>query len=1100
VPRRLTRLALVCVPCLVVALAPVIADAAASYWVDGANPNCSDFGTGTASTPFCTINGAAKKAVNAGDLVQVQPGTYREQVTVAGSGTSGADITFQAVAPGVTVVGTSDLSDVVGWASTSTTAWSRPYAPSSPPRQVFLDGNRLATASSSSTTTPNSFFYDSIAKVLYVDVGGANPADGHAVEAGAQTYGFFLNGKSHVVVDGFATRGQNSNGIKIFAGSDITVHGVTATQAGVTGLLVDSSTGGNVRLDGDTVSDSLSVGIRLLSSSGNTLTGNISHDNGFHGISLQYSPDNTVRGNTAYNNVKPDVRSANGIDVELNSTGVTVSGNRTYDNQDSGIQVFNGSDNSTVSRNVSYRNGDHGVDVLNSSGVRVIGNTSYGNEKDGVSLEGASVNATIADNVFVDNGLTTKEFDVFVDAAAVSGTTLDLDLIWNSAAGTAVKYNLVLYPTLTDFKAAGTGQEIRGVGANTKFHAAASGDFRLDAGSPAIDAADASVAGFAANDFTGQPPVNDPLVTDTGAGSPAYADLGAYEYRGPVAQLTVNPASGKAPLSVTADASGSTSLGAPIVSYAVNCGNGTTFGPGPSATAPCSYAIAGPYTVTATVTDGAGFTDRASAQVTATDAPPTARLTASPQGGYVPQVVTLDASNSTDADGTPIKTYRFDCGNGTVSTSQSLPLFDCNYASGGTFTAQVTVTDTAGLAATTTTSVLVKPPVVLPPGGALHAVTPSRILDTRTGNGAPKSPVPPDGAVSLQVTGRGGVSADGVIAVVLNITVTQPTSGGYLTVYPAGAARPASSNLNFGAGQTVPNLVNVAVGSGGRIVIENHSAGWLHVIGDVSGWFATPAASTGPDGRYNAITPFRLLDTRQTAPIHQGQVLRLQVTGRSSGGSAIPASGVSAVVLNVTITGPTTTSFVAVYPTQVSRPNTSTENFVRGQTIANRTIVPVGPDGAVNIYNSNGTTQVVVDVSGWYTNASSTAGGATFVPLPVPRRLADSRPGGPPPDSPWGPNMTRSVAVAGQSGVPLTNSINPPTAVVANITATNADTGSYLTVFPGGTRPLTSDLNFGPGHATANLTVARLAADGSISVDNRAGRVDVIVDVFGWYA
>jgi hypothetical protein len=30
--------------------------------------------------------------------------------------------------------------------------------------------------------------------------------------------------------------------------------------------------------------------------------------------------------------------------------------------------------------------------------------------------------------------------------------------------------------------------------------------------------------------------------------------------------------------------------------------------------------------------------------------------------------------------------------------------------------------------------------------------------------------------------------------------------------------------------------------------------------------------------------------------------------------------------------------------------------------------------------------------------------------------------------------------------------------------------------------------------------VARLAADGSISVDNRAGRVDVIVDVFGWYA
>ena len=49
--------------------------------------------------------------------------------------------------------------------------------------------------------------------------------------------------------------GQNSNGVRVTAAaSDVTVHGVTATQAGVNGLLVDASTGGNVLLDSNTVS------------------------------------------------------------------------------------------------------------------------------------------------------------------------------------------------------------------------------------------------------------------------------------------------------------------------------------------------------------------------------------------------------------------------------------------------------------------------------------------------------------------------------------------------------------------------------------------------------------------------------------------------------------------------------------------------------------------------------------------------------------------------------------------------------------------------------------------------------------------------------
>jgi hypothetical protein len=102
------------------------------------------------------------------------------------------------------------------------------------------------------------------------------------------------------------------------------------------------------------------------------------------------------------------------------------------------------------------------------------------------------------------------------------------------------------------------------------------------------------------------------------------------------------------------------------------------------------------------------------------------------------------------------------------------------------------------------------------PGG-FTPLSVSRLLDTRTGVGAPKAPVAAGGTVHLQVTGPGGVPASGVSAVVLNLTVTAPTRPGYLTVYGDGAARPTVSNLSFVAAQTVPNLVIALVGAGGKV-------------------------------------------------------------------------------------------------------------------------------------------------------------------------------------------------------------------------------------------------------------------------------------------
>ncbi|WP_206665808.1 hypothetical protein, partial [Pedococcus bigeumensis] len=104
--------------------------------------------------------------------------------------------------------------------------------------------------------------------------------------------------------------------------------------------------------------------------------------------------------------------------------------------------------------------------------------------------------------------------------------------------------------------------------------------------------------------------------------------------------------------------------------------------------------------------------------------------------------------------------------------------------------------------------------------GSYVSLAPARVLDTRTNLGG-TGPVAAHGTVHLQVAGRGGVPASGVSAVVVNVTVTAAKSAGFLTVYPDGSTMPTASNLNFAAGQTIPNLVIAKVGANGRIALTN---------------------------------------------------------------------------------------------------------------------------------------------------------------------------------------------------------------------------------------------------------------------------------------
>jgi hypothetical protein len=359
------------------------------------------------------------------------------------------------------------------------------------------------------------------------------------------------------------------------------------------------------------------------------------------------------------------------------------------------------------------------------------------------------------------------------------------------------------------------------------------------------------------------------------------------------------------------------------------------------------------------------------------------------------------------------------------------------------------------------------------------------------------------GTMTVQITGQGGVPSTGVSAVILNVTVTGTSAASFLTIYPAGVPRPLSSNLNWVAGRTAANLAEVAVGSNGQVKVYN-GAGSTHVVFDVAGYVSIPSGTPGTDGLYNPVVPNRILDTRTgnggySVAVGPGQTINLQVTGRP--GSGVPATGVSAVVLNVTATGATASSYLTVYPMGASLPQASNLNFVAGQTVPNRVIVKVGSNpqvpstGWVSIYNSAGAVNVVADVGGWFTDGTTAAGGGLYAAL-TPARILDTRTA-----QKIGPGATLVVSVAGRVGVPAMNATVPPTAVVLNVTVTHPSAGgSYMTVWPdGATQPLASDLNYVAGNTVANLVVVKLGSDGSIDLYNAAGTVDAIIDVQGWY-
>ena len=362
--------------------------------------------------------------------------------------------------------------------------------------------------------------------------------------------------------------------------------------------------------------------------------------------------------------------------------------------------------------------------------------------------------------------------------------------------------------------------------------------------------------------------------------------------------------------------------------------------------------------------------------------------------------------------------------------------------------------------------------------GRLIPRAPTRVLDTRIGLGRTTG----DSTISLTLPSD--VVPTEAVAVALNVTVTDPLSTGFVTVFPGGTNRPGTSNLNTTVvGETVANAVVTTIGPGRTLSIYAQPA--THIVVDVTGYFLPTEGSA--DGRFVPVDPNRLLDTRSGAKPGAGAQLDLQITGQGG----VPSTGAEAVALIVTTTEAGAAGFVTVWPTGLTRPVASTVNpNYAGDIRSNLAIVPLGTGGKVSLYTQT-SSHLVVDVAGYFTDSTASVSQSGLYQAINPARVLDSRE---PVTGPrWRLGEDREVSAASVLQ-------RPGVAVLYNLTATNTSTGGFLTAHASNLGvPLASNVNFdGPDRNRAALAITTLAGSPVFKVFANVP-TDVIVDVSGFF-
>lgn len=932
--------------------------AAATLYVEQYAPTCNDSGPGTQAEPFCTIQAAANVAA-AGQTVDIEGGNgvaaeYAQPVVVTHSGTPTAPITFDGVVPPGGMI--PDLDPTSGVPLT-------------------LDGVHDVTI-------------------------------------------------SHLAFTPYS----NADGIDVTGSHEITLDNVSISQQGSPTTNPDAIT-----VDGTSANVTVS-----------------------RSTIIEASPSGSGSGY--------------GIRAEPGAQQVTIMANHV---RAGGISL-----GGTTGADVTTNYVAGGISLGGTTGADVTSNSVAGGCNAALDIQDGS-SAVVENNHLGVTGTNCSAPVAALSVAADSAATVQADYNALIAAPPNTEYSWAgtTYADAAAFSAA-TGQGGHDIDAATPPAFAPPPE-----GSPLIDSADCGAPGELSTDLSGNPRVDDPLVTDTGTGT-CHADRGATERQDSLStSFTTSPASPQGPapldLGVTAPSAATSPWNEPVT-YTADFGDGG--GPvqvAAGGTASHTYAAPGLYTLTMAAADTGGTTETTQRQVVAgTTTAPNVTFTAGPEVTQQPSGPSIDADSasftiSAGADDWELASGTLGFGDGTSQTIGTSLTWNHQYARPGTYTATLTETDLLGRTSTTTATVTV--------GDEFLPYGPYFDYDSRRG-GTGTDKIPSHAVVQLSMTAL-NASFDDVRAAYVNVAVLNPKAAGFVTVYPDRTSRPAEASVQFEAGHAASNKALAIPGSDRVVDFYNGSSGPIDLVVHTFG-LDTNALSV--NSTYAKDGPVRVLSS--TAVAAHGHV-----TFTVAGTHGVPA-GAEAAVLDITASGTRADGYLTAYPDGAANPGIRDADWAAGQTVTGLAVVPLN-DGKVVLNNSsNGSADVTADLAGYYTYL-----GTTSVFLPAQRRILDTLTGTGTGGiiAKLGPGHTATLQISGKNGIPATGI----SAVAVNLTASNAATGGFIEGYPdGASRPTARNLSYGSRATTASTAIIPVGSDGAIDLYNGGpSGVNLIVDLVGSY-
>ncbi len=371
--------------------------------------------------------------------------------------------------------------------------------------------------------------------------------------------------------------------------------------------------------------------------------------------------------------------------------------------------------------------------------------------------------------------------------------------------------------------------------------------------------------------------------------------------------------------------------------------------------------------------------------------------------------------------------------------------------------------------------------------GVYWPVSRVRALDTRVTRA-----VAGKATTKVRVIGLGQVPAHNVEAVSVNLTVLTPATTGSITAFADGTTW-SGATMTFQAGQIDQNFETVPVTATGLIDLRNNTSGPLHLIVDILGYYGDPE---GAPGRYQPMTPSRVLDTRAGQALAAGQTRTFGVAGLGG----VPPQGDSyhlvAVATNVTVLTPSRSGSLTVGETDLEV-QTATMTFAAGQTEQGQLINLLDDHGGLSIRN-NGTAavQVIADVVGYFLEVNITDPGAfNHLDLGLHDRVFDSRARGHAPVPPGGtvtlPIRDLTFPDGGMSGI---------CAPLMNVTVLSPSTGGSISIWPDGVAwDGAATITYTAHQTRQRMLMVGVGGTGDVQVRNNSGSpITLIVDVDGW--